>query len=123
MKTTLRYEFIRGRTPRIVKLEIGVLVLAYNLMRYVVARGNPAMRRCGIASTAAAAISFISTIPILYAARRSLVKAFAMLVAAVAADSLERRKRKNYVRAVKRRPKPYPLLTKPRSEYRPEEII
>jgi hypothetical protein len=46
-----------------------------------------------------------------------------MLVAAVAADSLERRKRKNYVRAVKQRPKPYPLLTKPRSEYRPEEII
>ena len=82
-------------------------------------------KRRGIASTAAAAISFISTIPILYAARRSLVKAFAMLmlVAAVAADSLERRKRKNYVRAVKRRPKPYPLLTKPRSEYRPEEII
>jgi hypothetical protein len=27
------------------------------------------------------------------------------------------------VRAVKRRPKPYPLLTKPRSEYRPEEVI
>ena len=123
MKTTLRYEFIRGRTPRIVKLEIGVLVLAYNLMRYVVARGNPAMRRCGIASTAAAAMSFISTIPILYAARRSLTKAFAMLVKVVAADTLERRTRKNYVRAVKRRPKPYPLLTKPRSEYRPEEII
>ena len=123
MKTTLGYEFIRGRTPHIVKLELGVLVLAYNLLRYVIARGQaPGMRR-GIASTAAAAISFISTIPILYAARRSLVKAFAKLVAAVAADSLERRKRKNYVRAVKRRPKPYPLLTKPRSEYRPEEVI
>ena len=27
------------------------------------------------------------------------------------------------VRAVKRRPKPYPLLTKPRSEYRQEEVI
>ena len=101
------------------KLELGVLVLAYNLLRYVIARGQAPGKRRGIASTAAAAISFISTIPILYAARRSLVKAFAMLVAAVAADSLERRKRKNYVRAVKRRPKPYPLLTKPRSEYRP----
>ena len=80
-------------------------------------------KRRGIASTAAAAISFISTIPILYAARRSLAKAFAMLVAAVAADTSGKRKRKNYVRAVKRRPKPYPLLTKPRSEYRPEEIV
>ena len=123
MKTTLRYEFIRGRTPHIVKLELGVLVLAYNLLRYVIARGQAPGKRRGIASTAAAAMSFISTIPILYAARRSLTKAFAMLVKVVAADMLERRTRKNYVRAVKRRPKPYPLLTKPRSEYRPEEII
>ena len=44
-------------------------------------------------------------------------------IAAAAADALSRRKRKNYVRAVKRRPKPYPLLTKPRSEYRQEEVI
>ena len=68
-------------------------------------------------------MSFISTIPILYAARRSLAKAFAMLVKVVAADELEKRKRENYVRAVKRRPKPYPLLTKPRSEYRLEEVM
>jgi IS4 transposase len=73
MKTTLGYEFIRGRTPHIVKLELGVLVLAYNLLRYVIARGQALGKRRGIASTAAAAISFISTIPILYAARRSLV--------------------------------------------------
>jgi hypothetical protein len=56
-----------------VKLELGVLVLAYNLLRYVIARGQAPGKRRGIASTAAAAISFISTIPILYAARRSLV--------------------------------------------------
>ena len=68
-------------------------------------------------------MAFISTVPMLYAARRSLERAFSRLVAAVAADALSRRKRKNYVRAVKRRPKPYPLLTKPRSEYRQEEVI
>ena len=123
MKTTLGYEFIRGRTPHIVKLELGVLVLAYNLLRYVIARGQAPGKRRGIASTAAAAMSFISTIPTLCVARRSLAKAFTRLVAAVAADTLEKRTRKNYVRAVKRRPKPYPLLTKPRSEYRPEEVI
>ena len=123
MKTTLRYEFIRGRTPLVVKLEVGVLILAYNLMRYVIARGRARGQRRGIASTAAAAMAFISTVPMLYAARRSLERAFSRLVAAVAADALSRRKRKNYVRAVKRRPKPYPLLTKPRSEYRQEEVI
>ena len=39
------------------------------------------------------------------------------------AGELEKRKRENCMRAVKRRLKPYPLLTKPRSEYRPEEVI
>ena len=123
MKTTLRYEFVWGRTPHIVKLELGVLVLAYNLMRYVIARGRTSGRRLGIASTAAATMAFISTIPTLYAARRSLARAFSRLIAVVAADVHGRRKRRDYVRAVKRRPKQYPLLTKPRSEYRPEEIV
>ena len=73
MKTTLGYEFIRGRTPLIVKLEVGVLILAYNLMRYVIARGRARGQRRGIASTAAAAMAFISTVPMLYAAR-SLIR-------------------------------------------------
>jgi hypothetical protein len=123
MKTTLRYEFIRGRTPKTVRLELGILVLAYNLMRYVMARGRATGRRRGIASTAAAVMAFIATVQTLYSAGRSLARAFSRLVAAVAADTSGKRKRKNYVRAVKRRPKPYPLLTKPRSEYRPEEVV
>jgi hypothetical protein len=68
-------------------------------------------------------MAFIATVQTLYSAGRSLARAFSRLVAAVAADTSGKRKRKNYVRAVKRRPKPYPLLTKPRSEYRPEEIV
>ena len=123
MKTTLRYEFIRGRTPRIVNTQLGVLVLAYNLMRYVIARSRAPGKRLGIASTAAAVMAFAAAIPTLYAAGRSLARAFSRLVALVGADALGRRKRKNYVRAVKRRPKPYPLLKKPRSEYRPEEVV
>ena len=123
MKTTLRYEFIRGRTPHIVKLELGVLVLAYNLLRYVIARGNSNGRRCGIASTAAAVTAFVSSIPNMYAAGKSLTRAFSRLIDLVAADTQGKRMRKSYVRAVKRRPKPYPLLTKPRSEYHPEEVV
>ena len=123
MKTTLRYEFIRGRTPRIVNAELGVLVLAYNLMRYVIARSRAPGKRLGIASTAAAVMAFAATIPTLYAAGRSLARGFSRLIALIGADALGRRRRKNYVRAVKRRPKPYPLLKKPRSEYRPEEVV
>ena len=120
MKTTLRYEFIRGRSPRTVRLEIAALLLAYNLMRYVMARGRVPGERRGVASTAAAVMAFVSAVPVLYAAGRSCARAFARLVAAVAADTLAKRRRKPYERAVKRRPKPYKLLTKPRSEYRQE---
>ena len=123
MKTTLRYEFVRGRTPHIVMLELEVLVLAYNLMRYVMARGHASGRQLGIASTAAAAMAFVATIQTLSHAGRSLSRAFSRLVAAVAADVPRRRRRKNHVRAVKRRPKPYPLLKKLRSQYRPEEVV
>ena len=125
MKTTLRYEFIRGQTPRMVKLEVDILLLAYNLMRYVMARGGKraASARFGIASTSAAVKSFLSVVQSVYRAGRSCARAFSRLVKAVASDVLPRRRRKTYVRAVKRRPKPYPLLMKPRGEYTPEEML
>ena len=57
-----------------------------------------------------------------FRAGRSCARAFSRLVKTVISDVLPRRKRKAYVRAVKRRPKPYPLLMKPRDEYAPEEV-
>jgi len=125
MKTTLRYEFIRGKTPKMVKKELEVILLAYNLMRYVMARGGGGRNkpRFGIASTAAAVRSFLSVIQTVYRAGRSCARAFTRLIRAVSTDSLPRRTRKAYVRAVKRRPKPYPLLMKPREQYAPEECV
>ena len=106
-------------------MEMEVLLLAYNLMRYVMARGGKGRNkpRLGIASTAAAVRSFLSVVQTVYAAGKSCVRAFARLVETVSADTLPRRKRKPYVRAVKRRPKPYPLLMKSRDQYAPEECV
>ena len=125
MKTTLRYEFMRSKTPRMVKMEMEVLLLAYNLLRYVMALGGGGRNkpRFGIASTAAAVRSFLSVVQTVYAAGKSCARAFARLVETVSADTLPRRKRKPYVRAVKRRPKPYPLLMKSRDQYVPEECV
>jgi len=125
MKTTLRYEFIRSRTPKMVKLEIEILLLAYNLMRYVIARGGGGRNkpRIGIASTASAVRAFLSLIQEVYRAGKSCARAFSRLVKTVSEDILPRRKRKPYVRAVKRRPKPYPLLMKARDLYTPEECL
>ena len=108
-----------------VKLEVEILLLAHNLMRYVMTRGGNgvAESRFGIASTSAAVKSFLSVIQSVYRAGRSCARAFSRLVRAVASDVLPRRRRKTYVRAVKRRPKPYPLLIKPRGEYTPGEVL
>lgn len=120
MKTTLRYNFIRGRTPDMVLLEIAVLTLAYNFMRYVIARGEPGAgkTRRGIASTAAAVKAFAAGITAVGRAGRSCARAFKRLVKAVAADVLPRRKSGTYERRVKHRPCKYSLLTKPRAEYK-----
>jgi len=125
MKTTLRYEFIRSQTPRMVKLELEILLLAYNLMRYVMAKGGGGTNkpRLGIASTAEAVRSFLTVIQHVYKAGRSCARAFARLIKAVSSDPLTKRKRRPYVRAVKRRPKPHPLLTKPRDQYALEECV
>ena len=125
VKTTLRYEFIRGRSPDIVRLEIEIVFLAYNLMRYVISRGSPGRPkpRFGIASTAAAVRSFLAVLQTVAKSGRSCARAFALLVKVVASDPLTKRKRRMDVRAVKRRPKPYRLLTKSRHEYQPEECL
>jgi len=125
MKTTLRYEFIRSQTPRMVKLELEVLLLAYNLMRYVMARGGGGENkpRLGIASTAEAVRSFLTVVQHVYTAGKSCARAFARLVKSVSSDLLPKRRRRPYVRAVKRRPKPHPLLTKPRDQYSLEELV
>ena len=125
VKTTLRYEFVRGRSPDIVKLEIEIVFLAYNLMRYVMSRGSPGRTkpRLGIASTAAAVRSLLAVLQTVVKSGRSCARAFARLIKVVASDPLEKRKRRMNVRAVKRRPKPYRLLTKSRREYQPEECL
>lgn len=125
MKTTLRCEFIRSRTPKMVKLEMEVLLLAYNLMRYVMARGGAGRNkpRIGISSTASAVRAFLSIVQEVYRAGKSCARAFARLVKTVSGDILPTRRRRPYVRAVKRRPKPYPLLMKARDQYAPEECL
>ena len=125
VKTTLRYEFIRSRSPAVVKLEIEILFLAYNLMRYIMSRGQPGRMkpRIGIASAAAAVRCFLAVLQTIVKSGRSWGASFRRLIKTVASDRLRRRKRQMNVRAVKRRPKPYRMLMKPRCEYLPEECV
>ena len=69
----VRYEFIRSRSPAVVKLEIENLFLAYNLMRYIMSRGQPGRTkpRIGIASAAAAVRCFLAVLQTIVKSGRS----------------------------------------------------
>lgn len=126
LKTTLRYEFIRGRKPETVRREILILILAYNLVRHTIARSSPGewKPRVSIAGTASAVLLWMSLAS--YAAAHGFISQMPPiegLLHAVATDIVPKRDRPNNIRAVKRRPKKCRLLMKPRHEYLPEECV
>ena len=111
-------ELLRCKTPEMVKKEIAVHVLAYNIIR-----GNLAQTAL-LHDKIPRQLSFRSAVQLVIQATKQLVvltgfllnKALQALFKAIASTPVGLQKRKNQPRAIKRRPKPYPLLTIPRRE-------
>ncbi len=118
IKDTLQMGVLRCKTPAMIRKEITVHLIAYNLIRTVMAQ---AAVRAGISPRS---MSFKGTIQTLNAFRdkiglvndEMLPSVFEALINAVASHRVGCRPGRSEPRAVKRRPKPYPLLTKPRSQ-------
>ena len=118
IKETLQMGVLRCKIPAMVRKEITVHFIAYNLIRAVMAQ---AALRKGISPLT---LSFKGTIQTLYAfqAKLGLVDDdklsafFEALLDAVAGHRVGNRPGRSEPRAVKRRPKPHPLLTIPRSQ-------
>jgi hypothetical protein len=118
LKTDLKMEMLRCKTPEMVEKEIAVKFMAYNLIRGNIAesanRHNKIPRR----------ISFKSAVQLLDAARikvgnlslKIIRNVYETLLKIIASTSTEKRNRPPQPRAIKRRPKSYPLLTVPRAE-------
>jgi hypothetical protein len=118
LKTDLKMEMLRCKSPDMVEKEIATRFMAYNLIRGSIAES--ANKQGGIARQ----ISFKAAVQLLGAAQirlshvtRSIkIKAYDLLLGAVATTLIGKRKRPSQPRAIKRRPKAYSLLTEPRAK-------
>jgi hypothetical protein len=119
IKTSMGMEMLRCKTAEMVKKEIAVHLLAYNLIRANLARAaclNDRMPRH---------LSFMATVQLMRntaslcitTTGRALMKLISPLLIAMSQTEIGQRERPNQPRVIKRRPKAYPIMTKPRREY------
>ncbi|HUV70628.1 MAG TPA: IS4 family transposase [Terracidiphilus sp.] len=121
IKTTLGMDIVRGKSPDIVRKEIRMHMLAYNLIRCLMweaaAEHGRSLHRLSFAGTVQRLAAMLPYLW-LYAGTGRARRLYAMLLRWIAHDILPRRPNRIEPRAVKRRPKQYPLLNKPRHEMR-----
>ena len=113
IKTTLGMETLSCKTPEMSEKELWVYLLAYNLIRLIMAQSAL------MADVLPRALSFKHTLQLWLAwsgasAREDDKDNLKKLLALVAEQSVGNRPGRIEPRAIKRRPKPYPLLTKTR---------
>lgn len=121
IKTTLGFEMIRARTPAMARKTLLMIRIAYNLMRVLMQR---AAREAG---EEVGAISFKESLDLATSIHESFrsvagrprkrMSHMRFLTGAMAARRIDPRPGRREPRAVKRRPKPYAMLTAPRHEF------
>ena len=122
LKTTMRMEKLRTKTPEMARKEAAMFVIAYNAVRSLIL-----LAACG-ADTNPWRISFKGALQVLDTFRplfrnlhhRPLLRAQMLteLLLQIAGRQVPERPGRQEPRAVKSRPKPFPLLNAPRHEYR-----
>ena len=118
IKTHMGMEMLRCKTPEMVQKEIAVHLLAYNIIRGNLAQAavlhdkNP--RQLSFRSSVQLVCQAANQIDPLIG--KTLTSALLSLSKAIASTVIGLQQRKKQPRAIKRRPKPFPLLTTPRHE-------
>jgi hypothetical protein len=117
IKTTLGMETFSCKTPQMVEKEMWVYFLAYNLIRIVMAQA------ASLADILPRQLSFKHTLQIWRAWRQQSSptvdsESLQILLILIAENTVGHRPGRIEPRVVKRRPKAYPLLTKPRVQAR-----
>lgn len=120
LKTTLGMDVLRCKTPSMVRKEIYVYLLAYNLLRSLMwsagtSYGTPPLR-LSLQGTRHHLINFIPKL--LAASDQKRLRLYHTLLKVIAHKAVPDRPARNEPRVRKRRPKAYPLMTKPRHELR-----
>jgi hypothetical protein len=120
IKRTMQMNILRGLTPDMVKKEVLAHLTAYNLLRQLLceaARGAPVKPR--ELSFKAALQTVNAHLPWLCSATTpdDVRRAYQAMLQALRRHRVANRPGRNEPRAIKRRPMPLPMLTRPRQEY------
>jgi len=118
LKTHMKMDMLPCISPDMVKKGIAVYFLAYNLIRASIARAAKVKKQVP------RQISFMTTVQIfnegvlklILLTGKILKHAINGLLSAIASIPIGQQKRKTQPRAIKRRPKSYPLLNEPRDQ-------
>jgi hypothetical protein len=120
IKAVMQMDILRCKTPEMVCKELAVHLLAYNLVRAVMAqaayRGNVLPRELSFKGALDLLNAFAENL--CHSPRGQRASCQAQLLASMARLKLPDRPGRVEPRAVKRRPKPHRLLTKPRHTWR-----
>lgn len=116
IKAVMQMDILRCKTPVMVEKEIAVHLLAYNLVRTVMAQAATAHNVLPRQLSFKAGLQLLNAFEmnLRHCSSASLAQRRAELLAGIAQCRLAHRPNRVEPRAVKRRPKPYGLLTKPR---------
>lgn len=124
IKTVMQMDILRGKTPRMVEKEIAVHLLAYNLVRAVMAQAaclnNLLPRQLSFKAALQLLNAFEMTLR--HGSPQGLAVRRTALLTGLGCRRLPHRPHRVEPRAVKRRPKQHWLLTKPRQALR-ERLI
>jgi hypothetical protein len=118
IKTTMQMEALRCKTPDMVRKEIWMHLLAYNLIRTVMAEAATTVNAAPRTISFKGAWQTLSAYRSLVERRnaRELPAIYDSLLSAIASHRVGNRPNRYEPRAIKRRPKPHDLLTVPRQE-------
>lgn len=120
LKVALGLDVLRCKSPEMVRKEVWAHLLAYNLIRGVMAQAAEELgchpRKLSFTGALQAMTSFAERL--LEADAEKFEELYEWLLIAIGANQVGDRPDRVEPRAYKRRPKPYPLLTEPRDEAR-----
>ena len=121
IKTSMGMEVLRCKSPKMLHKELEMFFIAYNLIRCLMAEASAIyevpMERLSFKGTVDSVGQF--SVAIAQAPSRKKHKELvAHLLEIIARDQLPDRPGRREPRAVKRRPKPYPLLNKQRRKFK-----
>jgi hypothetical protein len=120
LKQTLQMDVLRCKTPEMVRKEVWAHLLAYNLVRRVMARAAQEAKLLPVQLSFKAAVQAVNAFAGVAwpAGAKDLEEVWRRLRAVLASQRVGARPNRYEPRARKRRPKEYPLLTVPRDQAR-----